>query len=404
MDIKTVARSSMHQVIKDFKCLIEADTELYALAKQMFEQTPSVPPFEKDPNERPQVRDFSSLLTRWDKIVTSAPELVEASKGVMGLPFTSVIASPLGTRSGSAFFKNDKVNQQVGKILKQWARYLSSEASTCVLNESPSGWFSPEGLRFLTQPMAGCKRLEFGEEFNCSPTKPHHGFKSWDDFFTRSFRNGIRPIAAPHNQNVIANACESCPWRLDSRVQEKDRFWIKEQPYSLRHVMNNHPLLSRFIGGTMYQGFLSAAAYHRWHSPIDGFIFQICHIPGTYFTKTQAEDFDSDNPEDSQGFITATSTRLLIFIEADNQDIGLMCVMPVGWVEVSTCEVTVQEGQRVNKGDQLGMFHFGGSSHCLLFGPQVSLQWDFRGQAPGPDSKLIPVNSEIARVRKRSKL
>jgi phosphatidylserine decarboxylase len=53
------------------------------------------------------------------------------------------------------------------------------------------------------------------------------------------------------------------------------------------------------------------------------------------------------------------ATRALIFIEADNRDIGLVCVMPVGMVEVSTCDITVKEGQHVNKGDQLGMVgHF----------------------------------------------
>lgn len=30
------------------------------------------------------------------------------------------------------------------------------------------------------------------------------------------------------------------------------------------------------------------------------------------------------------------------------------------------CEITVYDGQHVNKGDQIGMFHFGGSTHCLI--------------------------------------
>ena len=92
----------------------------------------------------------------------------------------------------------------------------------------------------------------------------------------------------------------------------------------------------------------------------------------------------------------------MIFIEADNSDIGLTCVMPVGMAEVSTCEVTVYEGQHVKKGEQLGMFHFGGSTHCLIFGPQVNLDFDFHDQKPGINAKNIPVNAKIATVKNTS--
>lgn len=100
----------------------------------------------------------------------------------------------------------------------------------------------------------------------------------------------------------------------------------------------------------------------------------------------------------SQAYIPEVSSRVLIFLQADNPDIGLLCVMPVGWVEVSTCEVTVQTGQRVAKGEYLGMFHFGGSTHCLIFRSGVRLEFDFRGQVPGLESKIIPVSSKIATV------
>jgi phosphatidylserine decarboxylase len=121
---------------------------------------------------------------------------------------------------------------------------------------------------------------------------------------------------------------------------------------------------------------------------------------GTYYSEALAEGFDPAGPNDSQGYITEVATRAMIFIEADNPDIGLMCVMPVGMAEVSTCQITVYEGQRVQKGDQLGMFHFGGSTHCLMFGPQVKLDFDLHGQKPGLNSSNIPVKSRIATVMK----
>jgi phosphatidylserine decarboxylase len=75
-----------------------------------------------------------------------------------------------------------------------------------------------------------------------------------------------------------------------------------------------------------------------------------------------------------------------------------MCVMPVGMAEVSSCQITVKPGDHVNKGDELGMFHFGGSTHCLIFRPGVNLTFDDY-ETPGleaPDN--VRVNTRIAVV------
>jgi phosphatidylserine decarboxylase len=77
-----------------------------------------------------------------------------------------------------------------------------------------------------------------------------------------------------------------------------------------------------------------------------------------------------------------------------------MCFLGVGMSEVSTCQITVYEGQHVRKGDQIGMFHFGGSTHCLIFRSAVHLEFDHHGQQPGLHGKDIPVNSRIATVVK----
>lgn len=59
----------------------------------------------------------------------------------------------------------------------------------------------------------------------------------------------------------------------------------------------------------------------------------------------------------------------------------------------------VAVGQLVKKGDEIGMFHFGGSTHCLVFRPETRLEFDLHGQTPGLDSNNIEINSAIARVR-----
>ena len=108
-------------------------------------------------------------------------------------------------------------------------------------------------------------------------------------------------------------------------------------------------------------------------------------------------------PQDGS-FFAAEESDFVVYssaIEADNPDIGLMCFVAIGMAEVSTCEITVYDGQHVNKGDQTGMFHFGGSTHCLLFGPHVDIDFDLRGQTPGLDTHNIRVNEKIATVKRR---
>lgn len=55
-------------------------------------------------------------------------------------------------------------------------------------------------------------------------------------------------------------------------------------------------------------------------------------------------------------------------------------------------------GAADREGEQLGMFHFGGSTHCLLFRPGVELAFDFYGQQPGLEATNLRINTALARV------
>jgi phosphatidylserine decarboxylase len=161
----------------------------------------------------------------------------------------------------------------------------------------------------------------------------------------------------------------------------RDRFWIKGQPYSILDMLAKDPLAEQFAGATIYQAFLSALSYHRWHAPVSGKILKAFVQDGTFFSEPLFEglgdpnvnEIDQGGISNGQGYITSLATRAIIFIEADNPAIGLMAFIGVGMDEVSTCEITVKEGQHVKKGEQTGMFHFGGSTHCLLFRKQVKI-------------------------------
>jgi phosphatidylserine decarboxylase len=379
---------SLHPVIADFRDLIETDPEIFMLFNQMLEQVPRRAPYNKDPTGKPQVRDYEHMLQLLNTIMTHAPEFDQT--GLVGCPINTIFDWSMGTAAGMAAFLNERVNAQLKRVLNTWARFLASHESAAVLNEHPhKGWFGTDARKAMP---------DFEQEFVCDPRQRHWGFRSWDDFFTRELRPGARPVAGPGDDRVIVNACESAPYRIARHVNYRDKFWIKSQPYSIVHMMANDVLAPLFAGATVYQAYLSPLSYHRWHSPVSGTVTKAYVKDGTYFAEASSHGFDPAGPNDSQAYITEVATRAVIFIEADSPDIGLMCLLAVGMAEVSSCQITAYEGQHVNKGDPIGMFHFGGSTHCLIFRPSVKLEFDHHGQKPGLHSKNIHVNARIASV------
>ena len=61
--------------------------------------------------------------------------------------------------------------------------------------------------------------------------------------------------------------------------------------------------------------------------------------------------------------------------------------------------MTVKEGDHVKKGDEIGMFHFGGSTHCIIFRKGVELEG-----FPSTENveHNVPVRSKLAVVKKTS--
>ncbi len=393
-------------VLQEFKDLIEGDTRLYLLFSSIFEEVPKKKPYSKDPTGQRQVHSYDQMLKLLNHLLTTAPAWSDRSHkvGLVGLPINALLDWPMGTPSGFAAFLDPQVNMMIKKVLNTWGDYLTSPASAEVLGNDSHCWFGETGAKDLTETAnIGETSHKFQEMFICDPSVPHHGFKSWDSFFTRQFRfqDGIRPVASTKDDNIIANACESRPYRVSRNVKIRDKFWIKAQPYSLIDMLARDKLAEQFVGGTIYQAFLSALSYHRWHSPISGKVVNAFVKDGTYYSEPLFEDITESHGADAagestgQGYITATATRAVIFFEADNPAIGLMAFVGVGMAEVSTCEITVKEGQHVEKGEQIGMFHFGGSTHCLLFRKGVDVQG-----FPEPGRKYnVPVRGELAVVK-----
>lgn len=332
--------------------------------------------------------NIEELLVLLDAMLTYAPPFSESS--LIHCPVNALLDWPMVMPSGYALFRDPAFNAHLKQLLTVWSGFLSGPHSrTHLTTAAPDGWFSREADEKIGL-----------SQFQCDPNKPYWGFASWNHFFTREFKPDARPVAQPDNEKVIVSACEATPYNIQNNVRLQDSFWIKSQPYSLLEMFTakESDLARRFVGGTVYQAFLSAFFYHRWHAPVNGTVTKAYLVDGTYYSDADAQGEDPSSLNDSQGYITAVAARAIIVIECDDSDIGQVACIFVGMAEVSSCVIEALPGQRVRKGDELGYFQYGGSTHCVIFKPGVIAE--FVPQPPFDDKAApLKVNSHLCTAR-----
>jgi phosphatidylserine decarboxylase len=375
----------LHPVIEEFRELIDRDPVVRMYVHRMVSEEPSGKPY----SER-QIESLDQLLRMINEVLTMAPEF--SKEAMVVTPLGAILDWAMGTQAGFAAFRDPRVNAMLKQILTAWCEFLSGADSLYVLNESPAGWKSAEA-----QQAVGI------DQFENEPDEEHWGFSSWNDFFTRRFKDGERLVASPDDDKVIVSACESTPYGISTDVRRQDRFWIKSQPYSLEDLLANDDAVEEFVGGTVYQAFLSATNYHRWHSPVAGKIVRAFVQEGTYYSEADSEGPDAIEPKNSQSYLAHVAVRAIILIEADDPVIGLVAFVPVGMSEVSSCiiDAKLKPGTHVEKGEELGYFQFGGSTHCLVFRPGAIAEFSLAAipQPHDPKAPLVLVRSRLATAR-----
>jgi len=372
----------LHPVIGEFQALIDSDPVVRMYLNEMIAQVPRNRQYSKR-----HLESVQQMLQLINEVLTMAPEY--STDAMVVLPLGAILDWTMSTPAGFAAFRDRRINAMIKKILGAWCEFLSGSDSRYVLNDSPSGWKGEAARRAIGI-----------EQYHYDPEDEYWGFTSWNDFFTRRLADGARPVASPDDDSVIVSACESTPYGLATNVQLQDQFWIKSQPYSLQDMLVNDQSAGQFAGGTVYQAFLSATNYHRWHSPVAGTIVRAFVHEGTYYSEADSEGAGAAEPQYSQSYLAHVATRAVILIEADNPVIGLSAFVPVGMSEVSSCMIDpkIRPGYHVAKGEEIGYFQFGGSTHCLVFRPGAIAGFPLTAipQPHDPHPPLVRVRSPLA--------
>ncbi|KAF8752465.1 Phophatidylserine decarboxylase [Rhizoctonia solani] len=227
---------------------------------QMFEQVPQKPPYNKDPTSSLRyIRDYDTMFKTFDYIITHA--IAYEDNDLVGFPINAILDWPMGTDAGLYTFLVPAVNEKFKKMFDAWSEFLSSPASRTYLTTEENGWFGPR--RASTSPTL---------------PKPTNATRGRD----------------PKYDDIITSACESAVYRISTDIQERDSFWLKGEPYSLRDMLNNDSYTNH---------------------PVNGVIDRIEVIPGTYYAESPVMGFDNPGGPDpagpnwSQAYITSLAAR-----------------------------------------------------------------------------------------------
>ena len=201
-------------------------------------------------------------------------------------------------------------------------------------------------------------------------------WKSFNDFFARKLRDpSVRPVAAPEDEGVVVSPADSVPqgvFSIDDEGRVPAGVPVKTGTVTdIASLLGGSRWSEAFAGGTLTHTFLDVNDYHRYHFPVSGTVLEVSVIPqddapGGIITWSAEEGRYREYDSDAYGW-QSIETRGVVILRM--QTGALVAVVPVGMCQIASVnfEDAVVPGARVQKGDGLGYFLFGGSDIIMIF-------------------------------------
>lgn len=188
-------------------------------------------------------------------------------------------------------------------------------------------------------------------------------FKTFNEFFYRKLQPNARPIESPDDERIAVSPAD-CRCTTFATVDDATTLWIKGRNFSVAKLFNgnfnNLEKTDYYKSEKCSVGIFRLAPqdYHRFHSPVTGKIGPIKYIEGEYYTV---------NPMAIRSDLDVYGENVRVIVPIESKVFGTVIMVGVGAMMVGSTVLTVEEGQDVKRGDEIGYFKFGGSTILLLF-------------------------------------
>ncbi|HYP84050.1 archaetidylserine decarboxylase [Variovorax sp.] len=211
-------------------------------------------------------------------------------------------------------------------------------------------------------------RVDMGEALDSDPTH----YATFNDFFTRALKPGMRPIADAALVSPVDGAISQF-----GEIDNDQIFQAKGHHYTTTALVGGDArLAAQFAHGSFATLYLSPRDYHRIHMPCDGRLLRMIHVPGSLF---------SVNPATARGVrgLFARNERVVCVFESAHGPFVLVLVgativgsMATVWHGVINAPRVAQvrewryDDERIalRRGEEMGRFLLG-STVVMLFPP-----------------------------------
>lgn len=240
------------------------------------------------------------------------------------------------------------------------------------------GWMAERSLPlWLRAPLLGGFARHYAINLE-EAEYPLEGYPSFQAFFTRRLKPGLRPQDAPVpgalNSPVDAQVI-AC-----GRIEKGLAIQAKGLTYKISELLKHDPDAERFEGGYFLTLYLSPKDYHRIHVPLEGRVTAVSRVEGELWPVNDAST--SHVPR-----LYARNRRATWMATGTGSDEGLeVAVVLVGATHVGGVlleerwreqrELPKDGGFRVKDlpcrpGEALGTFQFGSTVVLLVTGPKA---------------------------------
>jgi phosphatidylserine decarboxylase len=247
------------------------------------------------------------------------------------------------------------LDQPTGRKLQEY------EAFNTWMHDFAYAWGS-----FLDTPAsaAGLETFYADPAYNIDQyQKNPSGWLTFNQFFARQVKPGLRPVAGIDNDDLIVSPADST-FKEKFHITEDSKVTVKyTHTYSIPELLEGSPYQDAFHGGLFAHAFLGPADYHRFRSPVRGTVLECRAIMGNVYLDVRINADGEFEAPDGAGYEFCQERGLIIY----DSPIGLVACLPIGMAQVSSVNMTAVEGAYLEKGDEFGYFCFGGSDIILLF-------------------------------------
>ena len=359
------AEQERADITKDFIAIMDSDPELKALMEKSIEKGVAVNPDRKtNPvqslDEFYDYLDWCAVCMPWEMIDVSEtyPSIYDQIDQSL-IYFYYYLDQPLKELEDRGYYY--PTVQYCPAIVEWCVRYASSWGEYL---STPESWNDDYFNAVVESGDFGFSEGWYGDE---------NRWKTFNEFFARHL---ISPDVRPIAETELVAPADSKPqgiWKIDEKgdIIQPEGVLIKSRQFNrVSDLLGpDSSYGDAFAGGTLTHTFLDVNDYHRYHFPVSGTVVEMNKIPamdaaggitvwdeesGRYVLQSQVIGWQ------------AIETRDSIVLDTDY---GLVAIIPVGMSQVSSCNFTegLSVGDKVEKGDELGYFLFGGSDIVMIF-------------------------------------